>query len=125
MIALEVRQALGRAGNERGAYCEQLVIEALRRRRGRPKWIHGVRLAGPKLDRRGVDVVVSSDVGLLFLQVKASKRSVERQRSNYERRWIAIVWASPLDSLDVVRSRAAGELSRLRQRVLERRAARE
>ena len=118
MTSIEVRRVLGRLGNERGAHAERVVVDALNSC-WRPKWVKGARLASKELDHKGVDVVVSTDVGDLYLQVKASKREVQRRRAEYEAKSIAIVWARPLDSIDVVCTRAAGELARLRSKIID------
>lgn len=51
----------------------------------REPWILGVRQATHAEDANGIDVVVSTDVGKLFLQVKSSKAGLQRWRAKNRR----------------------------------------
>jgi hypothetical protein len=103
--------ALGRA-------CEELVLHSLRAY-DRPSWIRKVRRARKGEDRHGVDVVVQSDVGRLFLQVKRSTRYLGKWLTRYagDGRPIGIVVARESDEPAVVYGRALGALILLRERL--------
>lgn len=62
----EAAQALGRANEAR-------LLEAVEYLRERHAWILGVRQATREEDSKGIDLVVTTDVGELYLQSKSSK----------------------------------------------------
>ena len=77
--------------NQRGRTSEQRVLEACQLP-GRPAWMKSARAATRAEDHDGIDVVVESDVGKLFVQVKSSRRGKadfeekrRRARGDYEK----------------------------------------
>lgn len=82
-ISKERLRALGRAGQAVGREHERKVLEALQRP-DRPWWILGARLATGAEDREGIDVVVQTDTGTLFLQVKSNKLAANRWRKRHK-----------------------------------------
>jgi hypothetical protein len=106
------RKALGDA-------CEALVRLALDRP-DRPWWIQKVRRARAHEDRRqGIDVVIHSDVGRLFLQVKRSHHRAEEWKREHQGdpRPIGLVVARETEAVAVVYGRALGALILLRERL--------
>lgn len=62
-------QILGADARKRGCRSEHRVLEALSLP-SRPAWIRTVRAATKAEDRAGIDVVIESDLGKLYVQVK-------------------------------------------------------
>lgn len=68
-----VSSVLGSLGNERGSKNESLVAEVLSGLKERWPWVKGWSKATAEQDRKGIDFVVNTDVGDLYLQVKSSE----------------------------------------------------
>jgi len=67
-----VARVLGKIGNERGRANEHHVLEACLLP-SRPAWMTGARAGTRVEDHAGIDVVVESDVGKPYVQVKSSR----------------------------------------------------
>jgi hypothetical protein len=76
--------------------------------------MHAARAATRAEDNRGIDIVVDSDVGKLYLQVKSSRagRAGFAERHPHLRAAVVIVRAG--DALETVLARVSGELGKLR-----------
>lgn len=70
----------GHRANEKGKLAELRCLNAVSELIGICSWIHHVRLATSKEDARGIDVVVETDVGKLYLQVKSSHNGARKYR---------------------------------------------
>lgn len=119
---MSVSRKLGHLGNERGRkaevrlckFVEQIAVlpdAAL----GRP-WVYSARLATREEDRRGIDVVVSTDVGPLYLQSKSSSKDAQRFRAKRRPILVEVVVAAAQD--DTLMRRVRFALDRLRASVL-------
>jgi hypothetical protein len=84
-------------GKKRGKQAERDVMMACQAVIPTLSWAGQARYATRDEDRRGIDIVVASDRGELFLQVKAS-----RTRGKWKRNGVvtALVIANPLKGLD-------------------------
>lgn len=107
---------------ERGFQNESAVLRALSDPSFvRPVWLRSVRRATSEEDLRKIDVVVTTDVGPLYLQVKSSQvfaiRFEERRRSTL----IGVIVASYDEDPRVINDRAMQKLRELRNTVLSRR----
>jgi hypothetical protein len=115
-----VARVLGKIGNERGRANENHVLEACLLP-GRPAWITSARAATRTEDHDGIDVVVESDVGKLFVQVKSSRRGkaafVERRRRSH----VVVVVVKNGDTLDEILRRVVGALAPVRKQYLKQR----
>lgn len=103
----------------RGRYSECRVVDLVLRL-GEP-WIFGARLATKDEDRRGIDVVVATDVGGLPLQVKSSEKGANVWRrknvalgNRHRNVMIALVVAGDRADISVERDLRA-ELARVRE----------
>ena len=69
----ERKNASGTAGHERGQRNERRLLTLLTAPPfPLPDWITGARLATPEEDSHGIDVVVTTDAGTFYFQVKSS-----------------------------------------------------
>lgn len=68
-----LRKLFGEAANALGRANEARLLEAVEWLAERQPWIRGVRAGTPEEDKRGIDLVVTTDVGDLYLQSKSSK----------------------------------------------------
>lgn len=104
------------AAREKGATAEQKVLASLNRA-SRPWWIEHVRQARTGEDHSGIDVVVGTPLGPLFLQVKSSATGALKWRERHARdvRPIAVIIVTPADDLNTVYGRALGALILLRE----------
>lgn len=91
-----VKQLLGKIANERGSKNEERALVACSHLSlGTLDWISEARLATKEEDKRGIDVVVTSDVGKLYIQVKSSKSGVSTfKKSKSTKALIGIVNAN-------------------------------
>jgi hypothetical protein len=108
-----LKQMLWADAKKRGRRSETHVLEALALPT-RPAWIRSFRKATKEEDAAGIDVVVESDVGKLFVQVKSSRGGkaafLERRRSTR----IAVVIARVTDSPETLLARVVGALAGIR-----------
>jgi len=87
-----LRQSLTRIGHRNELRALQILSDHLRDHPNEPPWFYRVELAIGRGDGRGIDIVVTSDVGPLFLQIKSSdifkkvQELAELERQRYERR---------------------------------------
>ncbi len=79
-----VRKIIGQLGHERGRINENRVWQVVNDCRSLwPEWFQGAWLSSKTDDGRGIDLVVMSDVGKLYFQIKSSeagRKKFERQR---------------------------------------------
>lgn len=68
---MSVSKILGQLANAKGHNNEKKVVDACKN--NLPKWIKDIRHGTPEEDCNGIDVVVETDVGKIFLQIKSSK----------------------------------------------------
>jgi hypothetical protein len=115
-----VGRVLGKIGSERGCANEHQVLAACLLP-SRPVWMTSARAGTRAEDHDGIDVVVESDVGKLFIQVKSSRTGkaafVERRR----RATVAVVLAKNGDTLDELLRRVVGALAPIRKMYLKER----
>jgi hypothetical protein len=57
---------------------EQLVLRSINEAKDRPTWIKSARLATTYEDQAGKDIVVTTDVGDLYVQVLSAKTSTTK-----------------------------------------------
>lgn len=115
--ARSIHFILGRLGNERGVNAEARVVAAMRTAH-KPPWIRSVERAPARLDRRGVDVIVRSDVGDLYLQVKSSRRGREAFLERERRLPIACIVVRIGESDERVAAKVISAAGELRARFL-------
>lgn len=108
----EAAQALGRANEAR-------LLEAVEYLRERHAWILGVRQAAQEEDAKGIDLVVTTDVGELYLQSKSSKTAAVDFMQRRRKLLIAAVVVR--GNKERVAGRALTALTDLRLAVLEKR----
>jgi hypothetical protein len=113
-------QILGADAKKRGRRSEDHVLEALALP-SRPEWIRSVRKATKTEDRAGIDVVVESDVGKLFVQVKSSRGGKTHFEEKRRRARIAVVVAKVTDSPEGLLRKVVGELAKMRAGYLKER----
>lgn len=127
----ERRKALsiiGKVGLERGHRLEQRIVEAFQNIQGKsekPDWFQGIRLSNPNQDRKGIDVIVESDVGDLYLQIKScsnGKIKFFKQRGHFRhKKPIAVVVAQYHESDEELRQRVVLAATELRETFLQKR----
>ena len=108
----EAAQALGRANEAR-------LLEAVEYLRERHAWILGVRQATREEDSKGIDLVVMTDVGEIYLQSKSSKTAAVDFMQ--KRRKLLIATVVIRGDKERVAGRALTALTDLRLVVLEKR----
>lgn len=71
----------GQASNLKGRVAEERVLRAALRLCEETDWLYIARLATSKEDESGIDVVVYSSIGKLYIQVKSSHCGARKFRS--------------------------------------------
>lgn len=107
-------KAIGQSRHERGFRNEARVVEALSE--NKPAWVKSARISTRHEDHNGIDVVVESDVGSLYLQIKSS---VAGANSFEPRHNVAVMIVRQHDTHERIRDRAIGHLSNLREKYLK------
>lgn len=71
-----------KVSNKKGAMAETRAVRILTALASvkNPEWLLDARKAPPWLDARGVDVIATTDVGDLYLQIKSSRRGAKTFR---------------------------------------------
>ncbi len=115
-----VHAILGKIANQRGRTSEQRVLEACQLP-GRPGWMKSARAATRAEDHDGIDVVVESDVGKLFVQVKSSLRGKADFEERRRRARVAVVVVGAGDAAEKVLRKVVGELAKVRAGYLKER----
>lgn len=71
--------------SERGFLKERLVLEAIGDPFWPPPWFISIRAATKNEDMRGIDAVVTIDIGEVLVQVKSTQNGARNHRRHYER----------------------------------------
>lgn len=127
-VLKRVRSLFKVVGFQRGVDHEDRVVRVFSERTPDvPEWFRSIKPANMRQDfNEGIDFVIESDVGILFLQVKSSAHQAQKfrqgQASRKYRRYIALVVLDD-DSIsdECVRSRVISALSKIRNVFVERR----
>lgn len=117
-----VHVILGKIAHQRGRTSEQRVLEACQLP-ARPGWMKSARAATRTEDHDGIDVVVESDVGKLFVQVKSSRRGKADFEEKRRRARVAVVVVGAGDAAEKVLRKVVGELAKVRAGYLRERGA--
>ena len=104
---------------------EEAVIEALTPSDdfASPEWLRSVVHGTHEEDARGIDVVIHTDIGKIFLQVKGSGRRMERFLAAHPKGNIVPFLFDRRDDLPALRSRLIGCISDEYRRILALRSA--
>jgi hypothetical protein len=113
---------LGKLGNERGHANERHVLDACLLPT-RPAWMTSARAGIRAEDHDGIDVVVESDVGKLFVQVKSSRTGKVAFAERRRRAHVAVVVVKSGDALEEILRRIVGALAPVRKQYLNERRA--
>jgi hypothetical protein len=92
MLAKERRRNEGAKGQLRGHTAEMRVLTLLRS--SLPRGITDVRLSSRREDAKGIDIVLTSSAGYLFLQIKCSNGGKRSFAKKHRRPIIAVVVVS-------------------------------
>ena len=117
-----VSRALGEAARLRGLANEARALEVLQST-PLPPWAGAARRATDQEDRGGVDIVVDSDVGSLYVQVKSSAGAAKRFLKRRRRVAVVVVTGTMPESL--IRGRLLAALTDLRSEYLSSRPTEE
>ncbi len=120
--ASAVARGLGELARARGATNEEAALRAAMSAPTRIRWVTSARAATPDEDRRGIDIVVTTTLGALWLQVKSSPLAARAWAAEHAHRMIEVVVAS--HDPTVMNARVDGALWKLHGRIESRRAGR-
>lgn len=116
-----VTQLIGRSANARGSNSERIALAAAEMAVEQNEHLHAARAATPAEDRRGIDLVIDSDVGPLYLQVKDGRAAARVFSTMRRKAIIEVVTVRGSRDIETVLRSVVGALGRARCRVLERR----
>jgi len=115
-----LKTAFRRIAFERGVSSESLAKTALENLTESIEWIDGFRKATPNEDRKkGIDFVIKTDVGKIFLQVKSSDTGKNESLKKHPK--IPVVVISRNFDLEEIRSEIFTTLSEQRSSYLDKR----
>lgn len=111
-------QKAGRKSAIKGAKNELAVVRALNNLET-PEWMWGARGCTEDEDRQGIDVVVSTDVGAIYLQVKSSYDNAKKFQRKWPQRNVGMVVVRPQDAEETVFNKAMDSTAKKRSEVLK------
>lgn len=82
-----------------------------------PEWLHSIRAATYSEDQKGCDVVIATDVGKLYLQVKSSWTGIEHFKKKRKSKMIETILSRPQDDPKEVFRIAIRKLSDMRNQI--------
>jgi hypothetical protein len=112
---------LGRVAHKRGRENEARVLDACQLP-SRPVWMHSARAATREEDADGIDVVIESDIGKLYVQVKSSRGGKAAFLQKRRRALVAVVVVGPANSLESTLAKVVGEVGKVRHELLRQRS---
>jgi len=115
-----VRRILGQIAVERGRSSEQRLLEACQLDK-RPTWMLSARAGTRDEDARGIDVVLDTDVGKLYVQVKSSKTGGRHFKERKRSARIAVVVVRVDDTPDTLLQKVLSAVSPIRKEYLSQR----
>jgi hypothetical protein len=125
---IQLKQNIGLSTNQRGFNAENVVIKSFsdeiysKNCPVRPEWFYKIEKASYELDSKGIDLIVFTDVGKIFLQVKSSLKGKEEfLRKKKNRIMIGIVIIKYYESFETIRYIIIKELEKMRNLILEKR----
>lgn len=105
----------GRRAHDIGAEHERLVLSCFDAPWiDLPPWLYSVRKAEPEEDAQGVDIIAETDVGDIGVQVKSSRRFLDRHEKRYPDVPVLVVRLGEAERH--VRNRLKGLLKKIRKR---------
>lgn len=110
----------GRKGNLKGSIAETRAVGLLSSlvEISKPGWLLDVKRAPLWLDRRGVDVIVLTDVGELYLQIKSSQAGAKKFRKKKRSLMVETVVIGPDDLDNEVKQRLVEAIQHMRRYLL-------
>jgi hypothetical protein len=108
-----IKRLVGKLAAERGRARERHVLAACALG-VRPAWMRSARAATRREDHRGIDVVIESDVGKLFVQVKSSIAGKAKFEGRRRSARIVVVVVDAGDSLEAVLGMVVGGVGEVR-----------
>lgn len=123
-LSRETRSAIGRAEHRKGMSREDAVFHAFDPLGAVPSWFYSIRRPTHEQDSRGIDVIIESDVGDLYVQVKSSKAAARNFNSHPRRLPIHAVWIHANSSEQQIRDKIVSAAQRVRAQILEKRGGR-
>ena len=115
----KLRSLLGKIGNQRGRMNEQRFSKAISDFPDKPSWWLSFRLATFEEDQKGIDVVVTTDVGKLFLQIKSSLRGKKKFENKQRRFPIAVVVIYDKEANETIYQKAVEAIGLIREQILK------
>jgi hypothetical protein len=113
---------LKKVAREKGKDGEIRIINSLENNKDNwPQWIIEIREATKDEDKKGCDIVVKTDIGKLYLQVKSSWTGVKDFNSKRRSKIIATILSRPEEDETKLFNIAIKKLSSMRKEILERR----
>jgi hypothetical protein len=108
----------GHLANLKGRTAEERVLRAAEHLSLECSWIQSCRLATKIEDAKGIDVVVETYFGPLYIQVKSSRRGVRHYKQKRRKARVIIVVIEPEMQESKVRDKVSGALHVQRNHIL-------
>ena len=114
-----LRRVFNDLHRETGRKHEEDALRALQPGGGAPlpPWLHSAVRGTIAEDQRGIDIVVHTDVGKLYLQIKSSWSGVRKFLARY-RKGNIIPYIVRTDDLGILRARIVARLAEERDRII-------
>lgn len=112
-------QQEGRRSALKGARAEASVVQVLNNHERRPGWLLESRACTEEEDARGIDVVVNTDIGEIYIQVKSSKSNAQKFLRKYPQRNVGMAIIRPQDDRETVYNKAIDAVAKQRSEILK------
>jgi hypothetical protein len=123
---LNINKALGKAANQIGFNAENLVEKSFSNEilpgNLLPYWFYKIFKATKEQDSKGIDFIVLTDIGKIFLQIKSSLRGKQKFLTNKTgRSIIGVVIVKYFQSFETIRVNIIREVEKIRRYLLDKR----
>jgi len=125
---VKVSQLIGEIGRKRGQETENRFWRAFAYKKEvpfsqiyEPSWFYEIYQASAEKERKGIDVIIRTDIGKIFLNIKSSQRGKKEHQRRYGDWPIGVVVINHDDSDEKIRQKTFAASQILRQKCLQRR----
>lgn len=108
----------GRHANKKGRTAEERALAAVAHIAIKFTWMQNHRLATKPEDAKGIDVVVNTSIGPLYIQVKSSRTGVRHYKERRRKARVVIVIIEPEMTDEKIREKITGALHAIRKHIL-------
>lgn len=108
---------VGRRANEKGRLAEWRCLQAALVACAASHWLHNARLATQREDARGIDIVVATNLGNIYLQVKSSHHGAKKFRRKRPKSKAIVIIVHPDMTDGKLQNKVSGALHYMQRQI--------